>query len=268
MKKWILLLLLSLLLVSCKQAVVETNESTEAIKTANVVDEIALQEIRSSTVQMKAQSLLSAEALDFRTDITGDIRFTKEPRRFHALLTTILNEKTDNQTNVETYADESAFYYKTNLNEQWIKGNDTQIIDVDGLIRNYTMSGFKAFYEQFKDLMQLSESEQTYTLRIQGSGMEYVDLIKTQVNNIQGMHFNPQELTITDIQQVKFEFVFSKKDYLPLSMLNEMRFSFYVEEAEMNVTLSAQATFKNVNRTDSFEIPEGIKDAKETTPIF
>lgn len=268
MKKWIILIFLSLLLVSCKQEVVETNESTEAIKTANVVDEIAQQEIRSNTVKMKAQSQLHATELDFRTDITGDIRFTMEPKRFHALLTTVLNEKTDNQTVVESYADENSFFYKTNLNETWVKGNDTQIVDVDMLIKNYTMTGFKAFYDQFKHLMKLSETEDTYILRIEGSGMDYVDLIKTQVNNIQGMHFNPEELTITDIKDVRFEFVFSKRDYLPLSMLNHMNFSFYVEEAEMSVTLSAEATFSDVNRTDSFEIPEEIKDAKETTPVL
>lgn len=238
------------------QAVDEKKAETIAER----IERLDIEDVQADIV-MEVETL--SEQLNMNIKSDSKLAYSAVNHGLYAIVDTVINDKPENASRLEAYADEEYIYLRTNQDPTWRKHTyANQTIDPESLIKNYTVTEFRQFYEAWRDQLMIEETDAEYKITLEGSGNEFADYIRQTMNSIQGLRIDEALLDIYMVKDVKVVHTFDKATNLPTAQTIFLNYMFRGESVNIEHILDVNIDYTAVNSGYVLEFPAEFESLK------
>ncbi|TFD98151.1 DUF6612 family protein [Jeotgalibacillus sp. R-1-5s-1] len=279
MKKWPIYAAsasLALLLAACSDSAEPTEGTEEASDmTLQEVFEKSIEasnDISSlkSTMNIDQTMTISGEDMTFNTISNSDVEMTADPLAMYQVTTTSMSgegaeEAMLPETEMESYITQDGFFMYDPASEQWMKF--PQEMSDQFLQMSEQQSDPAAqieALEPFMDDFTFEQNDSSYILTLNASGEKFSEFLIDQAGEMMpdmGMGMSVEELfETTTFEDVKYEIVISKDDYLMESLVLDMTMNMDMEGETMSIKQHLESDYTEYNTVDEITVPQEVLD--------
>lgn len=223
----------------------QTVDEAKAETIAQRIERLDIRDVQADIV-MEVETL--SEQLNMNIKSNSQLAYSAINHGLYAIVDTVINDNADNVSQLEAYADEEYIYLRTNQDPTWRKHTTAnQTIDPESLIKTYTVTEFRPFYEAWKDQLVIEETDTEYKITLEGSGNELVDYIRQTMNSIQGLRIDESMLDIYLVKDVRVVHTFDKATNLPTTQTIFLNYMFRGQSVNIEHILDVKIDYTAVN---------------------
>lgn len=250
-----------------------TNEpaKTEPVKTAkgSEVFEKALNasaklESFKAVMTMKQNMDINGQKMDMVTKVDMDMMVKPKLAFKQAMEMTAAGQA----TKMDMYYTGEGLFLRESTNGQWMKLPAEALEQAQGLIQQDQMDLAKQMekLKQFADDMQVSESADSYTIKLKASGEKFNDFIKNELGSLTGGQMDEMmsaAMSGVNVKSLEYTYVVDKKNYYPTSMIMNMAMEMDVQGQKINMVQHMEGTYSSYNSIKSITVPaEALQGAQ------
>ena len=116
------------------------------------------------------------------------------------------------------------------------------------------------FYKKVAKDFKLVKENDTYVLTYSGSGDQFSDFA-TSLVEVSARQLNPYSVKDVEFKSVNIKYVISK-DFTPISNEVTMEVVSKIIPKAKTLKITQKITYSNVNKVNSIDLPEEVKNAK------
>lgn len=277
MKKWTTLLsvvTLSLGLAACNETATPVQEKEVTEKSKLTLQEVydksmkASEQLNSVKGTMDMKQTMSIPSEDMTLDIQSemDIEYIIEPMQMHQKGTTKMmgvGEGGESQeTEIETYITEDAVYVYEGTTAQWMKFPQEMVDQMMAATNQTDPSTQLQPLQEYLEQVEFEQDNENYILTLEGSGEEFTQLVKAQVDEAL-KNLTPEE-------NINIEFNINSVDYLvhidkdsfqtnKLDIVIDMDLT--MEGETVNMKMDAKTDFSKFNEVNKIVVPQEVLDS-------
>lgn len=242
-----------------------TNEpaKNEPVKTAkgSEVFEKALNasaklESFKTVMTMKQNMDINGQKMDMATKMDMDMIVKPKIAFKQAMEMTVAGQA----TKMDMYYTEEGLFLRESTSGQWMKMPAEALDQAQGLIQQDQMDLAKQMekLKQFADDMQVSESADSYTIKLVASGEKFNDFIKSELDSLTNGQMNEMmsaAMSGVNVKSLEYTYVVDKKNYYPTSMIMDMAMEMDVQGQKINMVQNMEGTYSSYNSIKSITVP-------------
>ena len=253
-KKYLLLIaaaLLTITLSACgtkitaEEAINKTNEASKNLKNTEFV---------SSNI---SEIVVGDQTQKIENKVSGSLIL--EPFTMHA--TTEIKAQDKTQT-LEMYIKDNVAYAKATGQDTWVKSSNNNITaQFENLKKLANSEQVMEFYKKIAKDFKLTEENGNYVLTYSGNGDQFKELM-VAIANSSGGQVNANAFNNVEFKNVNIKYVISK-DFTPISNEVTMEVVSKIIPKAKTLKITQKITYSNVNKVNSIDLPEEVKNAKD-----
>lgn len=232
-------------------------DSVEAESVAQRIERLDIQDVQA---EMFMQLEMLSDNMNVTIESDTELAYSASNNGLHVVIDTIVNGKEGSASQLDVYADGEYLYLRTNYDTTWHKFTyANQTIDPESLIKMYTTTEFRQFYDEWQDRLVVTETDTEYTITLEGSGTEFTDYVRQSMNSLQGLRVDDALFEIYRVKNVKVVHTFDKANNLPTSMSISLNYLFRGESANVEHILDMNVNYLSVNQGFVLDLPSELE---------
>ena len=249
LKKYLLIIAAALLTITLSACGTKITAEEAINKSAEVSKNIKNTEFKSF---LSTEYITGKDPKKVEVNISGVA--INEPFSLHASIET----KAEKTTLSDLYIKDKVIYEKAGSNP-WIKE----------LYSTYKFERYQfaktekrmEFYKKVAKDFKLVKENDTYVLTYSGSGDQFSDFA-TSLVEASARQLNPYSVKDVEFKSVNIKYVISK-DFTPISNEVTMEVVSKIIPKAKTLKITQKITYSNVNKVNSIDLPEEVKNAKD-----
>ncbi|GAB3061387.1 DUF6612 family protein [Virgibacillus ainsalahensis] len=266
MKKWMIPVVFLFLAGSLTACGSTTGTDVEEVYTQAME---AAQKIESAEILMDMKQQMgspdAAESMEIESNMEAEV--TMDPLAMHQKGTmNIMMDGVPDEMKTEMYMVDEEIYVYDSSTQSWMKVNNSMPIELINRQQRNPSEQLKLF-EQFVDDLEAEETENSYTLKMNGDGEEVKELMDTIMDESMTpklmAELGEEASEVVDnvkVHKLHYEMFFDKETYETSKFNMDIEMTVNGEGQQLEMIQKVSAEYKNINTIDSIQLPQEVKD--------
>jgi hypothetical protein len=289
-KKLMMMVLLSFVLILAACSSETTQEGTNSEGSPSIGEALQLQEVMDKAIEVNKNLKSFSMEMDMNQTITSDQQ--EEPVKMDSSITADMvmeplamyqvmkmdmsamtgmesSEEMPEEMTMEMYLTQDGFYMNNPMMPGWMKfPSDMYEQMVTMSTAQQDPSEQLKKLQQYVDHFSMESADHTYTLTISMKDEQLKKFMETEMQNMMPeFEMTPEMMEEMSINHLQYTFVVNKETFYPEKFNMTMEMAINAEGENVKMIQEAAGTYSNFNGVDEIVIPDEVKQSAKEMPV-